>query len=85
MICFNVLKYSLLFLMGFSLIKCYISSQIKQREKYYALLFEQALKENRPLFVDYILRQYYNPLETTACTKYKRTGISTFNQSFFCQ
>ncbi|CAF4276359.1 unnamed protein product [Rotaria socialis] len=32
--------------------------------KYYPGLFEQALKENRPIFVDYFLRRYYNPLDT---------------------
>jgi hypothetical protein len=39
--------------------------------KYYPSLFEQALKKNRPMFVDYFLRRYYNPLETTAFVKYR--------------
>ncbi|CAF3720059.1 unnamed protein product [Rotaria magnacalcarata] len=32
---------------------------------YYPSLFSQALRENRPVFVDYFLRRYYNPLEKT--------------------
>jgi hypothetical protein len=42
--------------------------------KYYPSLFEQALKENRPMFVDYFLRRYYNPLETNAFDKYGHPG-----------
>jgi hypothetical protein len=42
--------------------------------KYYPSLFEKALKENRPMFVDYFLRRYYNPLETTAFVEYRNTG-----------
>ncbi|CAF1488829.1 unnamed protein product, partial [Rotaria sordida] len=42
--------------------------------KYYPSLFEKALKENRPLFVDYFFRQYYSPLETTAFVNYRNTG-----------
>jgi len=41
----------------------------------YPYLFEQALKENRPVFVDYFLRSYHNPLRTTAFIKHKNTGI----------
>jgi hypothetical protein len=41
----------------------------------YPYLFEQALKENRPVFVDYFLRSYHNPLRTTAFIKNKNTGI----------
>ncbi len=42
---------------------------------HYPRLFEQALKENRPVFVDYFLRGYHNPLTTTAFVAYKNTGI----------
>jgi hypothetical protein len=41
---------------------------------YYPSLFEKALRENRPQFVDYFLRRYYNPLETTAFVKYRNAG-----------
>ncbi|CAF3973191.1 unnamed protein product [Rotaria sp. Silwood1] len=56
--------------------------------KYYPNLFEKALKENRPLFVDYFLRQYYSPLETTAFVNYRdkeesnSTTISSENYDF---
>ncbi|CAF1313445.1 unnamed protein product [Rotaria sordida] len=49
--------------------------------KYYPSLFEQALKENRPSFVDYFLRRYYNPLETTAFVKYKNSEGTSSNQA----
>ena len=52
---------------------------------YYSDLFERALKENRPVFVDYFLRQDYNPLETKAFLEYstivnfsKRSLIESF-------
>ncbi|CAF4975808.1 unnamed protein product [Rotaria sp. Silwood1] len=35
----------------------------------YPSLFELALKENRPVFVDYFLRRNYNPFETTKFLK----------------
>ncbi len=44
--------------------------------KYYPSLFEQALKENRPMFVDYFLRRYYNPLETSKFVEYINSGKS---------
>ncbi|CAF2077519.1 unnamed protein product [Rotaria magnacalcarata] len=42
----------------------HVFKHYKNARKYYAGLFEQALKENRPIFVDYFLRRYYNPLDT---------------------
>lgn len=37
--------------------------------EYYPGLFAQALKKNRPQFVDYFLRRYYNPLDTVEFVK----------------
>ncbi|CAF0830978.1 unnamed protein product [Rotaria sordida] len=42
----------------------------------YPSLFQQALKENRPVFVDYFLRRYYNPLTTTTYIEYLTALIS---------
>ncbi|CAF1528136.1 unnamed protein product [Rotaria sp. Silwood1] len=39
----------------------------------YPSLFEQALKENRPVFVDYFLRRNHNPLQTTEFLKYSES------------
>ncbi|CAF4073582.1 unnamed protein product [Rotaria sordida] len=51
----------------------------------YPSLFELALKENRPVFVDYFLRRNYNPFETTEFVKRsenlkkKRNSSNEFN------
>jgi len=52
-----------------------ITKVISQNQ--YSRLFEKALKQNRPQFVDYFLRRYYNPLETTKFIEYK--GESNFD------
>ncbi len=44
----------------------------------YSGLFEKALKYNRPQFVDYFLRRYYNPLETTKFIEYKQKSNFDF-------
>jgi len=56
---------------------CILSFRIQYQEsdegKYYPNLFERALKENRPVFVDYFLRRYHNPLNTTAFIQYNES------------
>ncbi|CAF1230708.1 unnamed protein product [Rotaria sordida] len=52
--------------------------------KLYPSLFEQALKENRPVFVDYFLRRNHSPLQTTEFLKHSeslRMTISNGNES----
>ncbi|CAF1336004.1 unnamed protein product [Rotaria sordida] len=52
--------------------------------KLYPSLFEQALKENRPVFVDYFLRRNHSPLQTTEFLKHSeslRMKISNGNES----
>ncbi|CAF4184066.1 unnamed protein product, partial [Rotaria sp. Silwood2] len=52
--------------------------------KLFCSLFEQALKENRPVFVDYFLRQNHNPVQTTEYLKRSESlkkAISSGNES----
>ena len=38
-------------------------------------MFEQALKENRAVFVDYFLRRYHDPLQTSDLIKNEKDNI----------
>ena len=47
---------------------------MQKLREHYPNLFQKALKDNRPAFVDYFLCEYHNPLETTAFNNYKNSG-----------
>ncbi|CAF4182954.1 unnamed protein product, partial [Rotaria sordida] len=53
--------------------------RLEDDPKLYPSLFEQALKENRPVFVDYFLRRNHNPLQTTEFLKYSERLRMTMN------
>ncbi|CAF1099065.1 unnamed protein product [Rotaria sordida] len=50
-----------------------IPKHLEDDQTLYPSLFQQALKENRPVFVDYFLRRYYNPLTTTTYIESKKS------------
>ncbi|CAF1382563.1 unnamed protein product [Rotaria sordida] len=52
--------------------------RLEDDPKLYPSLFEQALKENRPVFVDYFLRRNHNPLQTTEFLKYSESMYYEF-------
>jgi len=53
----------------------------KSKRELYPGLFEQALKENRPVFVDYFLRRNFNPFETIQSWQKAKSQERTIQES----